>query len=123
MSFEVEVKYRTADHAPLVERLLALGAEADAEVTHEDAYIGHPARDFGQTNEALRIRRIGESNRVTYKGPRRGGATKTREEIELGFDAGGPAFEQLLRMFINLGFRPVAVVRKSRTPLHLEYRG
>jgi adenylate cyclase class 2 len=123
MGFEVEVKYRTDDHAGLLARLRALGAEAEAEVTQEDAYLGHPARDFGQTNEALRIRRIGESNRVTYKGPRRGGPTKTREEIELGFDAGGPAFEQLLRMFTNLGFRPVAVVRKSRTPFHLEYRG
>src|SRR3954466_6244760 len=112
MSFEVEVKYRTVDHARLVERLTALGAEAEAEVTQEDAYLGHPSRDFGQTNEALRIRRIGESNRVTYKGPRRGGPTKPREEIELGFDAGDPAFEQLLRMFTNLGFRPVTVVRK-----------
>src|SRR5687768_6575525 len=107
MSFEVEVKYRTDDHAGLVERLRGLGAEADAEVTQEDAYLGHPARDFARTNEAFRIRRIGASNRVTYKGPRRDGPTKTREEIEIGFDEGEPAFEQMRRLLMNLGFRPV----------------
>ena len=29
------------------------------------------------------------------------------------------AFGQLLRLFENLGFRPVATIRKSRTPFHL----
>jgi adenylate cyclase, class 2 len=33
--------------------------------------------------------------------------------------SGEVAFSQLLRLFENLGFRPVATVRKSRTPFHL----
>src|SRR5262249_28065243 len=52
MSFEVEVKYRTNDHAGLEARLLALGAAGDPAVTQEDDYLGHPARDFAVTNEA-----------------------------------------------------------------------
>jgi adenylate cyclase class 2 len=123
MSFEVEVKYRTKAHDDIARRLAELGARAEPEVTQEDAYMSHPARDFGQTNEALRIRRIGELNRITYKGPRLAGPTKTREEIEIAFSEGPESFEQLVRLFANLGFRPVGVIRKRRRPFHLNYQG
>jgi adenylate cyclase, class 2 len=123
MSFEVEVKYRGGDHADLARRLNELGAVASEVVTHADAYLAHPARDFGQTNEALRIRRIGGSNRITYKGPRRSGPTKTREEIEIAFREGDAAYEQMRQLFLSLGFRPVAVVRKTRQGFHLQHQG
>lgn len=123
MSFEVESKFRTETHAELQQRLTALGAVAKPEVVQEDIYLGHPSRDFAQTKEAFRIRRIGSENRITYKGPRLSGPTKTREEIELPFEAGEPTFEQMLRLFVNLGFREVAVVRKSRRPFHLVFQG
>src|SRR5262249_18839245 len=60
---------------------------------------------------------------VTYKGPRRTGPTKTREEIEVPFAEGAGALGDLRKLFEILGFRPVAVVRKVRTPHHLKYRG
>src|SRR5918998_918084 len=88
MSFEVELKYRTDDHIGLAEKLAALGAAASAPVSQEDVYLSHPARDFAATNEALRLRRVGKSNRITYKGARRTGPTKTREEIEIPFAEG-----------------------------------
>ena len=75
--------------------------------------------DFALTNEALRLRRIGEENRITYKGPRREGPTKTRTEIEVTVAAGADAFQQLARLFEVLGFRSVATVRKTRTTFHL----
>src|SRR5579883_1372511 len=80
MSFEVEVKYRSADHDQLRRLLLELGAREDAPVDQEDVYLRHPSRDFAQTHEALRLRHIGAENRITYKGPRFPGPTKTREE-------------------------------------------
>jgi len=123
MSFEVESKFRTTAHDELEGRLNAMGAVAKPEVTQEDIYLGHPSRDFAQTNEALRIRRIGSENRITYKGPRRSGPTKTREEIELPFGEGEHTFEQLLRLLTNLGFQKVAVIRKSRRPYHLVFHG
>lgn len=123
MSYEVEMKFRTPGHSDLVERLAALGAEPAGEVVQEDAYLAHPARDFAVSNEALRLRRIGAENRITYKGPRLGGPTKTREEIELAFEDGEPAFGQMHRLFTNLGFRPVAVVRKTRRRFHLKFGG
>jgi adenylate cyclase class 2 len=66
---------------------------------------------------------VGESNRVTYKGPRRDGPTKTREEIELPLGEGAENFEQWRKLFENLGFRPVAVVRKVRRSFHLTVQG
>jgi adenylate cyclase, class 2 len=123
MGYEVEVKYRTGPHDDLAARLAALGASAAGAIVQEDAYLSHPARDFAQTNEALRLRRVGEANRITYKGPRRAGPTKTREEIELPLGEGPEASERWLKLFENLGFRPVAVIRKVRRAFRLSWRG
>ena len=119
MSIEVEVKYRSADHERLRRLLLERGAREDPPVVQEDVYLRHPARDFAQTHEALRLRRIGAENRITYKGPRFPGPTKTREEIEITMAAGEEAFRDLARLFENLGFQPVAAIRKRRTTFHL----
>ena len=123
MSYEVEVKYRTTDHSALVEKLTILGAVPAGAISQGDVYLSHPARDFARTNEALRIRRVGDSNRLTYKGSKQPGPTKTREEIEVPCGEGPGAFEQVARLFENLGFRPVAVIRKFRRPFHLSYQG
>jgi adenylate cyclase class 2 len=119
MGYEVEVKYRSVDHDQLRSRLEARGAAASYTVVQKDTYLSHPSRDFSLTNEALRLRRIGTENRITYKGPRRSGPTKTREEIEIPFADGDEAFGQLSQLFANLGFQPVATIRKSRTTFHL----
>ncbi len=111
MDFEIEVKYRAVDHDQLVQRLAQMGAVTGEAVEHEDIYLSHPARDFAWTGEAFRIRRLGQENRITYKGPRRSGPTKTREEIEIAVAAGPNEFRRLLRLLENLGFRPVATVR------------
>ncbi len=119
MSFEVEVKYREVDHDGLRRLLAEVGAVEVGAMDQEDLYLSHPSRDFAQTNEALRLRRIGGENRITYKGPKLPGPTKTREEIEIPFLEGEDAFRQLSRLFENLGFVPVAAVRKHRTAFHL----
>lgn len=119
MGYEVEVKYRAVDPLRLRQRLIQRGAEADPEVIQEDVYLRHPCRDFAASREALRLRRIGEANRITYKGPRHPGPTKTRTEIEVGLEAGPAGFEQVARVFALLGFSPVATIRKRRTTFHL----
>jgi len=123
MSFEVEVKYRGWDRGTLVRKLQALGAVGEEEVEQEDLYLGHPARDFAQTREALRLRRSGESIRITYKGPRRPGPTKTRKEIEISLGEGSEQYLRLRELFEVLGFEPVAVIRKRRECHHLTYQG
>lgn len=114
MSYEVEVKYRCVDHDRLRRALLASGAIEHPAAEQEDIYLRHPARDFALTHEALRLRRIGLENRVTYKGPRFPGPTKTREEIEITFVGGEAAYRGLARLLELLGFEPVAAVRKRR---------
>lgn len=121
MSFEVEVKYRGVDHDQLVGKLAELGAEAGGGVDQEDSYMNHPSRDFAVTNEAFRIRRIGDDNRITYKGPKHDGPTKTREEIEIPFAAGPDQHGNLVRLFENLGFKAVATIRKRRESFHLRF--
>ncbi len=123
MSFEIEQKFRTPNHGEVAERLTAIGAVPGPSLEQEDTYLSHPARDFAATNEALRLRRVGHANAVTYKGPKRAGPTKTREEIEVAFADGHEALDQMRRVYERLGFRPVAVIRKTRTPYHLTWEG
>jgi len=120
--YEVEVKYRSVDHDHLTRRLHELGAVPGATSDQADLYLNHPARDFAATGEALRIRRLGNENRITYKGVKHAGPTKTRREIEIPFGTGDPAFNQLLELMQLLSFRPVATIRKRRESFHLTYR-
>jgi adenylate cyclase class 2 len=121
MSFEVEVKYRGVDHERLARLLVKRGASPRDVVEQEDVYFNHPARDFALTNEALRVRRAGDQNRITYKGARRSGPTKTREEIEIALAEGPASSGKLLPLLEVLGFRPVATIRKRRETFHVTY--
>lgn len=116
---EVELKYRVPDPAAVVARLAALGAVRVGEAVEADHYFNAPDRDFRATGEAFRLRREGGSNRFTYKGPKREAATKTRTEIEIPVGYGDAGAADAERLVLALGFRPVAVVRKTRTAYDL----
>ena len=114
MQYEVEQKFRIENQSAVRQKLRALGGELDDPVIQADQYFAHPVRDFASTDEALRIRRAGPDNWVTYKGPKIDLTSKTREEIELALprgDDGAARFGVLLRA---LGFQPVATVTKQR---------
>jgi adenylate cyclase class 2 len=111
---EVEVKYRLPDPAAVETRLRGWGAVVVADHAEADHYLNAPDRDFARTDEALRLRRIGEQNFVTYKGPRHDSTSKTRTEIEVPCPPGDTAAEAFLKLFRALGYRPTAVVRKRR---------
>jgi adenylate cyclase, class 2 len=111
---EVEAKYRLTD-APAVEaRLRDWGATLVADHAEADHYLNAPDRDFARTDEALRLRRIGERTFLTYKGPRHDATSKTRTEVEVSCPPGDGPAEEFLKLFRHLGYRPVAVVRKRR---------
>jgi adenylate cyclase class 2 len=123
MQFEVEQKHAVHDVRAVEERLAERGAEIGPPVLQSDQYYAHPCRDFAQTDEALRIRTVGEKSFVTYKGPKLDTTTKTRRELELpldSHDADGAKFAELLR---SLGFKLVAVVRKRRRSFQIEAGG
>lgn len=119
---EVEMKFPVTEFAALETRLRELGATSAQPVEEYDHYFNAPDRDFAQTDEALRLRRIGTNNRVTYKGPKRDLHTKTRTEIEVGVEDGEEAAEQFMQLLRSLGYRPAAVVHKQRRIYRLDGR-
>ncbi|ALL00845.1 Adenylate cyclase [Pyrodictium delaneyi] len=114
-SVEVEAKLQLASCKELEEvrsRLEELGAVHEEEVVEEDTYFQHPCRDFAETDEALRLRIVGGKAELTYKGPKRiVGGSKARAEYTTS--VGDPA--AATRILESLGFRPVVVVRKTRS--------
>ena len=120
---EVEAKFRVNDVEDVRRRLGTLGAAGSEPVEQADEYFAHPARDFAQTNEAFRLRSIGNENRLTYKGPLLDATTKTREEIEVAFASGRAARESMRQLLTSLGFRRVRVVEKNRQTYHLDRDG
>jgi adenylate cyclase class 2 len=117
---EIEMKFPTVDFASVVDHLTRWQAKPLPPQDEADHYYNAPDRDFGQTDEALRLRRIGPVNRITYKGPRQPGPTKTRTEIEVLLQEGGAAATDFLRILQHLGYRSAAVVRKHRRPYEFQ---
>ena len=124
--YEVEMKFPVADAAAIESRLRAAGATRRENVSQLDRYFNHPCRDFALTDEAVRLRHVGERVELTYKGPRVDAVTKTRREHSLPLAAtdaiGGPraTVEAWTEVLAALGFRVVAEVAKERTVLSLE---
>ncbi len=120
---EVEAKYRAADWDEVRAKLADWGAVPEEVRKDADHYFNAPDRDFAKTDEAVRLRRIGTQNFLTYKGPKREAETKTRTEVELPLAAGPEASATAVRLLTHLGYRPVAVVTKTRQVYHLTRGG
>ena len=122
--FEVEQKFHVENVERLKVNLERIQATPEgARETHSDTYFNHPSRDFGETREALRIRRVNGVPMITYKGSLLPGSIKARRELEWRLDPGdasGTKFEELLEL---LGFRRVATVEKLRQPYSLPEGG
>jgi len=120
---EVEIKFPVEDLAALEDRLEARGAEFKGRQRESDHYHNAPHRDFAKTDEALRVRETGDSNYITYKGPRRDSDTKTREEIEVPLATGHSVASNMAKLLEIIGFRHVAVIEKWRSQYRLEWQG
>jgi adenylate cyclase class 2 len=131
--YEVEQKFRVTDPVAIEGRLVALAARFREPVEQVDRYFAHPCRDFARTDEALRLRRVGDDVAVTWKGPRIDSATKTRREMELGLAAvpplpgglrGGQAILDCWTELLEaLGFRRVRDVAKRRRTARVPWQG
>ena len=120
---EIELKFRVDDFGALESKLREWRAEPGANRNDLDEYFQAPHRDFALTDEAFRLRRIGASNFITYKGPRTDAATKTRLEIEVPLADGNEPAQDFEGLVKALGFRPVALVRKQRRTFGLQRGG
>lgn len=114
---EVESKYRSPGNDKVEKALARLGARKTWGGAMEDFYYAHPSRDFGRTDEALRLRKTEEASELTYKGPRmQSQSVKAREEITLRTD--NPL--TVARIIERLGFTESFVVRKNRNSYILD---
>jgi adenylate cyclase class 2 len=111
---EIELKFRADDWSRVRTTLAGWGARPLDTHDEADHYFNAPDRDFAKTDEAFRLRRVGNETHFTFKGPKRAAATKTRLEIEVPLAPGGQSAADAERMLIALGYRPVAVVEKRR---------
>ncbi len=114
---EVESKYWSPGNAAVIAALNKLGAKRLSEHAMEDVYFTHPCKDFGKTDEAIRLRKKVDGAELTYKGPRiKAGSTKAREEITVRLD--DPLSIQ--RILERLGFKEAYRVTKKRTTYQMD---
>lgn len=114
---EIELKVRVDTLDPIRQNLIARHAEFLGKQHEHDIYYNAPHRDFGSTDEALRVRYTDGPALVTYKGkklPELG--LKAREELNTAVES-GEVFEQILD---RLRFKKTAEVNKWRENYRLE---
>jgi adenylate cyclase class 2 len=115
LEIELKVKVDTLD--PIREHLKNRNAQFFGRVHEHDIYYNPPYRDFGSTDEALRLRYTNEHAVITYKGAKRAEyGLKAREELNTAVET-GEVFEQILR---RLGFVKTAEVNKWRENYRLD---
>ncbi len=106
---EVEVKARLKPNT--LQKIKALGAVLIGTEHHRDIYFNSPVRDFRESDEALRIRIKEEGARMTYKGAKLDGETKSRKELTVKIEDA----EAMMQILLSLGFVQSGEVIKSRT--------
>jgi adenylate cyclase, class 2 len=123
MQLEIEQKFPVDDLEQVRQLLETLGAVFEPAVHQLDIYFRHPIRDFAQTDEALRLRQVGEENCITYKGPKIDPQTKTRRELELPLEPGQKSLDSWFTMLEILGFTRAGGVSKERTSGSVSWEG
>jgi adenylate cyclase, class 2 len=108
---EIELKVRVPSLDPVRRQLIGHNARFLGRVHEHDIYYNAPHRDFGKTDEAVRIRYTGDHAVITYKGAKTGSSgLKAREELNTAVES-GDVFEAILD---RLGFTRTAEVNKWR---------
>jgi predicted adenylyl cyclase CyaB len=107
---EVKLKLESPTLTELYDKLLNDGMQLIKKETEEDIYFNSEFRDFRKTDEALRIRKTDSGIEFTYKGPKIGKISKSREEITVNVNNA----DNLIKILEKLGFKPVYTVVKNR---------
>jgi adenylate cyclase class 2 len=115
---EIEAKLKVDSFKGIEKRLKALDAEFLRERLHTDAYFDDAKSSLRKADSALRLRHqlIGKRDQVviTFKGPRRKGRFKQRQEIQFEVSDG-----LLAEMFLAaIGYKKTLVYQKKRRVWH-----
>ncbi|MFW9826137.1 MAG: class IV adenylate cyclase [Candidatus Thorarchaeota archaeon] len=129
---EVEIKIRISDPQKIREKFEENNGIYKSSLIHEDIYFNMPIglRDFKETDEALRVRKSIEFDKMnksksertnfflTYKGKKLDKTTKTRKEIEIKIED----FNNMKMLLKELGFQEILTVKKERELYEFEYK-
>jgi len=108
---EIELKVRVPSLDPVRRQLVMHNARFSGRKREHDVYYNAPQRDFGVTDEAVRVRYTDDHAVITYKGAKIGASgLKAREELNTAVES-GEVFEMILD---RLGFTRTAEVNKWR---------
>jgi adenylate cyclase class 2 len=116
MPVEIEAKIKVDSLAPTRAKLESAGAKFAGDYAETNAIFDTEDRSLLAEDKGLRVRTArnaksgGEVCTVTYKGPRKHSAMKSREETEMKVES-FPAAVQLLR---QLGFTQILSFEKRR---------
>lgn len=107
---EIEIKAYCDNPLEIKEKLSKIGADYIETREENDLYFNHPSRDFGKTDEALRLRLVNGRCKITYKGPKLSNETKARIEHETGIED-----VEVFSLILNsLGFVKSGEIKKHR---------
>jgi adenylate cyclase class 2 len=118
MYIEIEAKLKVDSFKGIEKRLKRVGAEFLRQRLHTDAYFDDKKSTLRKSDSALRIRHqvIGRRDQfvITFKGPRRKGRFKQRQEIQ--FEVGDG---RLAEMFLAaIGYKKTLMYQKKRRAWH-----
>ena len=126
MMTEIEAKFKIHNPAEVREKLLSCQAEYIQTVLQEDAYLDTDERQLYSNDTGLRLRIVKKINpkgpddkqiiTLTYKGPRRKGDLKVREEQEVIVNSA----ETALAILARLGYYPTITFQKRRESFTLK---
>jgi adenylate cyclase class 2 len=110
-SLEIEAKFQVPSLDMVRERLHELHIFREGVEQQQDVYYAAPDRDFGGTDEALRLRYFDHRCILTYKGPKLTPyGLKAREEVNVAVESG----KNMDRILRHLHYTPAYVIRKKR---------
>jgi adenylate cyclase class 2 len=107
---EIEIKARVESPKDMERSIIALGAAPVGIENQADTYYNSQYRDFGKTDESLRIRVEDGQSFLTYKGPKMDSVSKTRKEFQIEVNDA----DNMKNILTSLGFFQVATVTKKR---------
>lgn len=107
---EIEIKCYCDSSEEVENKIKSIGAEYIETRTESDVYYNHPSRDFGKTDEALRLRMVNGGCKITYKGPKLSKTTKARVEHETAVED----FNSIRAILSGLGFTESGIIEKER---------
>jgi adenylate cyclase, class 2 len=113
---EIEVRFLEIDKGALIKKLVELGAKDKGEFLLDQTIIYDPEFKWRDENKSIRLRKYGNTTKLTYK-EKREKTIDSAKEIEFEIED----YEKARALFEKIGFVPFRREQKKRHTF--EYKG